>query len=221
MVDNNTDLGYQVQWVTTGAENLLFHQSHIIERALQVRPRQHYGMAEAIANVSECQYGSLHVDEDFAAVEFIPSKGKEFRIVGCSFSNPAVGLLRYDPGDVATVSDKACLCGRSGRVVTAIDGRQEDYISLANGARVSCVNQIFKPLVNVREAQIYQRHPGEFTVRIAPGEHYQDSDEDRLRYEIRTRLGDDFQVEIEYVEAVERSSTGKIRLVVSEVASQI
>ena len=221
MVDNNIDLGYQVRWVTTGAENLLFHQSHIIERALQVRPRQHYGMAEAIANFSECQYGILHVDEDFSAVEFIRSKGKECRVVGCSFSNPAVGLLRYDPGDVVTVSDKSCSCGRPGRVVTAIDGRQEDYITLANGARVSCVNQIFKPLVNVREAQVYQRSPGELTVRIAPGTDYQDSDEDRLRYEIRSRLGDDLLVSIDYVDAVERSATGKMRLVISEMSDQI
>ena len=221
IVDHNADIGYQVRWVTVGAENLLSHQSCVIERAFHVPPRQHYGMAEAIANISECEHGTLHVDEDFSAVEFFPPKGSECRIVGCSFSNPAVGLLRYDAGDIATVSDAACSCGRPGRIVTAIDGRQEDYILLSNGARISCVNQIFKPLINVREAQIHQRHPGELTVRIAPGKDYGDSDEDRLRHEIRTRLGDDVRVSIDYVDAVERSSTGKIRLVISEVAEQV
>ena len=91
------DLGYQVRWVTIGAESLLPHQAAMIERAFGVKPIQHYGLAEGVANVSECELGSLHVDEDFAAVEFLPLEQTAlYRIVGTDFSNPAMPLIRYD-----------------------------------------------------------------------------------------------------------------------------
>ena len=73
MLEAGCELGYPIRWITTGAENLLDHQIDQITRAFGVRPRQHYGMAEAIANISECGRGALHVDEDFAAVEFLPN----------------------------------------------------------------------------------------------------------------------------------------------------
>ena len=73
LIESGGDLGYAVRWVTTGAENLLDHQRQLIQQAFGVRPRQHYGSTEAVANVSECEQGWLHVDEDFSAVEFEPS----------------------------------------------------------------------------------------------------------------------------------------------------
>ena len=91
------------------------------------------GLAEAVANISECERGRLHVDEDFAAVEFVPEQtGRRHRIVGCNFTNLATPLLRYDTGDLAVLDDDGCDCGRPGRVVASVDGRQED---LSNSVR--------------------------------------------------------------------------------------
>jgi len=49
---------YPIRWITVGAENLLPQQADLIEQAFGARPRQHYGMAEAIANSSECERGA-------------------------------------------------------------------------------------------------------------------------------------------------------------------
>ena len=87
LLDRGEDLGYLVEKVTLGAENLLPQQKEIIERAFGVRPRQHYGLTEAVANISECERGNLHVDEDFSAVEFIPiGEGTRHRVIGTSGS---------------------------------------------------------------------------------------------------------------------------------------
>ena len=88
VVDNDIDLGYPIRWVTVAAENLLPQQAAVIEQAFGVRPRQHYGMAEAVAHISECDAGRLHVDEDFAAVEFVPVGDNRFRIVGTTSPTP-------------------------------------------------------------------------------------------------------------------------------------
>jgi phenylacetate-coenzyme A ligase PaaK-like adenylate-forming protein len=217
-LETSFDLGYAVRWVTIGAENLLAHQAEVIERAFGVRPTEHYGSTEATANVSECPNGVLHVDEDFAATEFLPSAthGSSL-IVGTNFTNLATPLIRYEVNDVATVPGESCRCGRPGRPVASIDGRLEDYVILRNGARLGRVDHIFKDMVNIREAQIYQRVPGEIVARVVRGPGYGPDDETRLLKEARKRLGVDTDVEVEYVDGLPRSAQGKLRMVVSDV----
>ncbi len=211
-------LGYDVKWVTTGAERLLSGQVNLMEHAFGRRPTQHYGLAEAVANISECERGVLHVDEDFAAVEFIPSgDGTTYRIVGSNISNAAMPLLRYDTGDVATLATEPCGCERAGRTVASIDGRDEDFIILPNGARLSRLDHIFKDLVNVREAQLYQSRIGELAVRVVRRPGYGEDDERSLLREIAMRIGSETAVTIEYHERLVRSARGKLRFVISEI----
>jgi phenylacetate-coenzyme A ligase PaaK-like adenylate-forming protein/glycosyltransferase involved in cell wall biosynthesis/uncharacterized protein (DUF362 family) len=216
ILERGIDLGYQVQWITTGAENLLTQQASVIERAFGKRPVQHYGMTEAIANISECECGSLHVDEDFAAVEFVPNaNGSGCRVIGTNFTNFATPLLRYDVMDLVQVSKGACSCGRPGRIVDSIDGRQEDYIVLANGVRLGRLDHVFKDMINIHEAQILQDRPGAITVRVVRSGSYSQVDEEALVREFRKRVLDGTEIKIEYVSSVPRSETGKLRFVVS------
>jgi phenylacetate-CoA ligase len=219
LLDTPAGLGYQVRWVTTGAENLLPHQAETIRLAFGTRPKQHYGMAEGVANISECERGRLHVDEDFAAVEFLPmGDGRSYHVVGTNFSNPATPLVRYDVGDVVTLLDETCPCNRPGRLVERVDGRQEDYVILRNGVRVGRMDHIFKDLVRIREAQIYQVRPGELIYRIVRGNGYGPVDEQRLLHETRLRLGESASIQIEYMNSIERGTSGKLRFVVSEIS---
>jgi phenylacetate-CoA ligase len=219
LLNSGADLGYQVRWITTGAENLMPHQSSAIERAFGVRPIQHYGLAEAVANISQCERGLLHVDEDFAAVEFVPTgRSGVHRIVGTNLTNRAAPLIRYDTQDLVTLEvGAACGCGRPGRIVHEIDGRREDYIFLGDGTRIGRMDHIFKDMVNIQEAQIHQTRPGEITIRVVRGSGYSGHDEHALREETTKRVGPSAKVEIEYVPSLPRSRTGKLRFVVSEV----
>jgi len=205
--------------VTIGAESLLEHQRNLMEEVFGCAIRQHYGLAEGTANISECPAGRLHVDEDYAHVEFLSTSAdtSERRIVGCNWSNPAFPLLRYDTGDTATLSTATCNCGRPGRLVAQVDGRLEDYVVLDSGARVGRLDHIFKDLVEVREAQIRQSRPGEMTIRLVRAPDYGRPVEDRLLAQVRKHLGPGMQVALEYADAIERTSTGKLRFVVSQV----
>jgi phenylacetate-CoA ligase len=220
LLETENDLGYRLQWVTIGAENLLPQQSRIMEQAFGVRPLQHYGMAEAVANISECEYGTLHVDEDFAAVEFVPNwEGPGLKIVGTNFTNFATPLLRYDIEDIIKIDELLkCPCGRPGRIVAAVDGRKEDYIVLKHGARLGRMDHIFKDLINIREAQLYQSKPGEIIVRVVRGNNFTKDDETMLLQEMRKRVGADTDIDIHYLESLPRSRIGKLRFVVSEIS---
>ena len=217
IVETGFDLGYQPKWVTVGAENLLSSQAAVIERAFGVRPVQHYGMAEAVANISECRKGRLHVDEDFAAVEFVEDELGRRNVIGTNFSNYATPLLRYDAQDVAWMGTHGCDCGLPGRVIDSLDGRLEDYIVLKNGARVGRLDHVFKDMVRVHEAQVVQNDPGRVRVRVVRGPGYCAADEKALRQAFAQRLGVGTDIEMEYVDRLQRSSSGKLRFVISEL----
>lgn len=208
-----------VEIVTAGAESLLSHQREVIESAFGAPVREHYGLAEAVANFSECPEGRLHVDEGFSWVEFIPIEGTDrHRIVGTNWSNPAFPLLRYDTGDVARLGSEGCPCGRPGRIVEDVDGRREDYVVLEDGTRIGRLDHVFKGMTRVREAQLYQPEVGKLVVRVAKGEEYDEKgEEEKLRRELDQRLGEGVDYSIEYVDRIERSGRGKLRFVVSDV----
>jgi phenylacetate-CoA ligase len=218
LVEHRTTIGYDVRWITTSAENLLPAQADLIERAFGVRPRQHYGMAEGAANASECPRGRLHVDEDFAFVEFVPDDhGTGCRIIGTNVSNRAFPLIRYDVGDIAQVSAVACDCGRPGRIIDRIDGRREDYVVLPSGAMVGRLDHIFKDQIRVREAQIYQPDLTRIVLRLACASDFTSRDEQALLAAARIWLGSGLRIEVQHVEAVPRTASGKLRFVVSDV----
>jgi phenylacetate-CoA ligase len=218
VVENGIEFGNQIRWVTIGAENLLSSQSEMIEQAFGVPPLQHYGMVEGVANISECEKGRLHVDEDYSAVEFIPNPdGPGYRIIGTAFTNYAVPFLRYDVQDIVSLDESKCSCGRPGRVISSLDGRHEDYIILRNGSKLGRMDHIFKDMINIQEAQIVQREPGEIIYRIVRGESYTDDDERLLLKETKKRVGDSTGITVRYVDQLPRSESGKLRFVISEV----
>lgn len=209
----------EIKIVTVGAENLLAAQKAVIADAFNAPVVQHYGQAEGVANFSECPMGRLHVDEDYAGVEFIPLEGDPslFRVVGTNWHNHAFPLLRYDTGDLIELEPEGdCSCGRPGRLVKVIDGRREDYLQLSNGVQIGRLDHVFKDMVNVREAQIAQRSDCRITIRIVKGSCYTLGDEELLLREFRKRVGNEANITIEYVPHIARTKSGKLRLVVRE-----
>lgn len=206
--------------VTTGAENLLPQQRDVMAKAFGCPVRQHYGQAESVANISECPNGHLHIDEDFSFVELIPldSHPGTFRVIGTNWSNPAFPLFRYDTGDLVRCSEEVSSCSMTGRMVDSIDGRKEDCVILPNGARLGRLDHIFKDLTRIREAQIYQPERGTIIFKIVKGDGYGPEMERRLLDEARKRLGREVAIKVKYMASLERSRTGKLRFVVSEVS---
>ena len=196
--------------VTIGAEKLHEHQRRVIESAFSRPVRQHYGLAEAVANISECERGALHVDEDFAVLEL----GAEGTF-GTNLSNFAFPLLRYTMTDGFVSRDEPCGCGHPGRVIASIEGRDEDYVVLPSGARVGRLDHVFKDLDFVAEAQLVQRSDGRVTIRWS-GAGETASAAAAIRRAAGAYLGDELRIDLERVAAVPRTAAGKLRFVVRE-----
>jgi phenylacetate-CoA ligase len=219
MIEHGRTLDYQPIAVTLGAESLLPQQKGLIEKAFGIRCRQHYGTTEAVGNISECEAGRLHVDEDFGCLEFLPNGDGTHRVVATGYANDAFMLIRYELGDDVSlpVEGTACSCGRSGRIVEKIDGRIEDYVVTPGGVRIGRLDHIFKDMTSVREAQIFQADVSAIEIRVVPAAEYSDEDERQIIHATRQRLGPEIGICIKRVAELERSRTGKLRFVISRI----
>ena len=208
-----------IKRITLGAENVNEHQYKLIENAFGVAPNQHYGMAEGVANISETPTGSLQVDEDFAAVEFISdAKISALKIIGTNFTNYAFPLIRYDTGDTAVLSNfKKDGQTSLPRIVQRIDGRSEDYLILKDGTKIGRLDHILKDMVNITESQFAQDRPGSAILNIVPNSKYSMVDEIKLKTEIDAFLGNKIDIIITKVTRIPRTSAGKIKFVMNNI----
>jgi phenylacetate-CoA ligase len=133
-------------------------------------------------------------------------------------TNRAFPLVRYDVGDIAQVSGRTCECGRPGRIVDALDGRREDYVVLPSGAMVGRLDHIFKDQVHVREAQIYQPDLTRVVIRVVRAPEFTSHDERALVRAAQTWLGRELAIDIDHVDTLTRTSSGKLRFVVSDLS---
>lgn len=203
-----------MDYVTIGAENLLAHQILIIQEVFGVKPIQHYGLAEGVANISQLPNGELQIDQDFALLELVPADFDKdvFRIIGTNYSNDSFPLIRYDTKDLAQVEVQN---GR--KRIISIDGRKEDYITLPNGNKLGRLANIFKNAINVNEAQIYQPNINNIIIKIVKNTNYKTTDESSLLKECRDRFGRDINITFQYVSNIEKTNSGKLRYVISDV----
>ncbi len=219
IIEGEARLLYQPRVVMSSSESLLPHQAQLIERAFGTRCRQLYSLTEGAASVTECPEGRLHVDEDYAHLEFLPAGDNAYHVIGTGLTNLAFPLLRYDTGDVVELnpSETRCPCGRSSRIVRNIDGRIEDYVLTPDGRKIGRLDHIFKDMTSIRECQIVQENLERLLFRVVRGPAYTAADEAALLLEAKRRLGSRIAIEIRYEEAIERTATGKLRFVVSHL----
>jgi phenylacetate-CoA ligase len=221
MLEHDAKLDYIPTVVMSSSESLLPHQRTIIEEAFGTRCRQLYSMTEAVASITECPEGRLHIDEDFSCVELIAVDSSCFRLVGTSYANHAFPLIRYDTGDIVEMgTELSCPCGRAGRVIASIDGRREDYVVTPDGRKIGRLDHILKDMTFVRECQICQTSTAAVTFRVVRALGYNADHEARLVCEAKRRLGQELAIHVEYRDVLPRTARGKLRFVISTVGQR-
>ena len=218
-LDQGLELHDPLTWLTTGSEGLTADDRAILKMAFGVTTiRQHYGLAEAVANFSECGDGMLHVDEDHAAVEFVPHKemGGLFHVVGTAMSNPITPFVRYDTGDFVRLPKEPCGCGHPGRSVLEVVGRDTDFLRLPSGALLGPLNQIGKGVRGVNSLQLVDRGEQGVVALVVPTGHWSSEYEKALQEQIVKRSAEPVAVEVRLHHTPIRTSAGKVRAVISE-----
>jgi len=210
--------------VLTSSETLFDHQRAVIESAFGCKAFSHYGNTERCASILECERGRMHLQLEHSYVELVDANGdpvpsgEEGRLVCTGFGNYATPLIRYDVGDTAVWSDReTCECGRGGRLVEKVCGRNEDYVITPDGRMVGRLDHLFKKATHVKLAQIQQERLEEVVIVICAGPGYSKAEEEQIASEARARMGSAIRIRFEYVDDIPRTASGKFRFVVSKV----
>jgi len=116
-----------------------------IEEKLHISATDNYGLSEIIGpGVSgECQEkNGLHINEDHFIVEVIDPAtlaplpvGAEGELVFSTITKEGFPLIRYRTGDIASLMEGDCPCGRTFMRMSRVTGRSDDMI-LLNGVKV-------------------------------------------------------------------------------------
>lgn len=216
-LEREMKLKYKPKAVTLGSESVSLQQREKIYSFFGVEPSELYCQTEGVAMISECEFGHLHVDEEFSLVEFsrLDENSELYEVIGTSFYNESFPLFRYNTGDIVELSNEHCRCG-GGRMIKTIDGRKEEYLVLPGGIKLGRLDHIFKSMVNVKEAQILQRSDLSVSFRVVKGDEYKSVDEELLKIEINKRFPATVKYNLDYVEKIERTKSGKLRFVIRD-----
>lgn len=183
-----------------------------------------YGSFEFHIMGCECPEKRMHINADVMIMEFIKddepvAPGERGEIVVTNLWNKAMPFIRYKIGDIGAPSDETCPCGRGLPVMEELEGRTDDFLTTLSGEVIlpSKVVPIFFPYNEIDAFQIVQKRKDALTIKIVKGETYNKSVDDKITAEFKSIFGNETDIQIEYVEEIKKTQSGKLRSIVSEV----
>ena len=146
-----------------------------IEGSFGVPVWSRYSAAEAFKIGFYCEERTgFHLHEDLCHVRIADaeggsvSTGKQGQIVISNLVNRASVLLNYPIGDLGSITQERCPCGRTFRSLSELEGRVEDIITLPDGGFVHprAVWQVFKEDDEVLQYQLTQHDLHRFALTL-------------------------------------------------------
>jgi phenylacetate-CoA ligase len=208
--------------VFTASEPLYPHQRELIAERFGAKVMDMYGMAERVAFATECEFGSMHVNPDYSYVELVDSEGRSTRdvgyIVGTTFHNLAMPLVRYKLSDRTRWIPGGCRCGRPFPMIEPVTGKFEDRIFGSNGAFVSpsVLTFAFKGVQNIKKSQVAQVAPESWEIRLVPAPAFGADDQHKLVDNIHNLVDPGVNVRVVLRDEIPCMASGKFRWVVNE-----
>jgi phenylacetate-CoA ligase len=185
-----------------------------------------YGCGEVGPIAYSCPEGRLHVMSTNVRLEVVDSHGhvvapgESGEILVTDLGNYAMPLIRYRVGDRGILSEDMCPCGRPFPVLESIWGRSYDFICTPDGKRYhgEFFMYMFEDLrqegFDFARFQVRQKSANHLLIRLLA--HSASSGlEATLRNRIRRALPT-MNVSVEWVDHIERSQSGKARVIINE-----
>lgn len=223
-IEANRDIRIPAAFPT--AETLRERDRELIEKGFSTKVYNQYGSTESAALITECQNGNWHVNPEIGIVEVLDedndpvSEGEIGELVLTGLNNKAMPLIRYRIGDMARGPPKyqPCTCGSNTPVIEEIVGRQDEVVITSDGRRIPMLSyNVFKYAEGIEESQIVQESVDKFILRIVPGDSYNDHQANLVTKKLKNRVGEDISIEIELLDEIPKTSSGKFRAVISNV----
>jgi phenylacetate-CoA ligase len=220
----NLGIKLKLRSALTSSEMLTDSMRTTIADAFKCKVFDFYGSAERVCYIFTCEQGKYHVIPEYGLTELIPVNGSEdgkCKIVSTGFWNMAMPFIRYDTGDTVVKSNARCRCGRVYPIVKSIAGREGDIIITRSGREygAAILTHLLYGTNNVLESQIIQDALDHITIEYVPSEKFCPKNLKDFEKLIAYHLPSELKIDLKRVEAVKRTSIGKIKPVVSRIVS--
>lgn len=183
-----------------------------------------YGSREGGFIAHECPHGRMHVISEHVIVEIVVdgksvAPGTEGEIVITHVGNHAMPFIRYRTNDIGRLATETCPCGRGGVVMNMLLGRSNDFILTPDGRRLhgSALNYLVRDIPTLRQYQFIQEALTSIRLLMVLEGELDPQIEERLRRQLYLRLGRIVRFDIERVDHISPSESGKFRYVISKV----
>ena len=210
--------------IITYGEKLSQSRREKLEALYRCKVFDFHSMHECSAMISQCEQGSLHLVEDFAFMEVVDEYGNpatEGSLVGTSYYNYSMPLIRYNTRDLVTLSEGPCPCGRPFRKVEEIHGKACDHIVTPDGRILGAVmSHSVDRAKGVIVSQCVQDAPDHITVRLVVDTDYDEASQTALEDGLRKRLGNEMRIDYEIVDELEKTQGGKTPFIKSIIGNQ-
>ena len=135
-LDPARDFQFRIIYVT--AEVVTPELRGEIEQRWNARVYDNYGSVEAAASTYECEHRTgWHVSEDAYIFEVVDlesgepvSPGEDGVLVITSLFREAAPFFRYRVGDIVSIAEEPCSCGRTFRRMSTVKGRADEMLKL-------------------------------------------------------------------------------------------
>ena len=215
-------LDFPLSSLLCGSEKLTAESQQHLEQFFGARVFHWYGHSERVVLAAQGRTSNqLHFWPTYGFVEFGEANADGHReIIGTSFHNHVMPLIRYRTGDYCspTFQSRGSGAGDSKLefratwpTVEAVVGRDYEFLISATGRRISLTainmhDNIFDGLLAV---QFFQERPGEIECRYQAGPQWQSTCVEAMHAGLLRKLGDDFSLTLSEVKEVEKTNAGK------------
>lgn len=220
------DKGLEV--IITTSELLSDVDRNLISKAFGVPVYDSYGLREGGLMGHECDRGTMHCMDEQIILETVDPETLEpttceGELVVTNLVGRVFPIIRYRTGDIVTLSQKKCACGRQLSSIKISGGRAVEFIVTNTGKWVVGYSFIYiaRMVKGIVKFQVVQVKLGEIQIRLAVDTRFPENGKDQVRELARQRLNSDDKILVEIVNDIDPAPSGKYRPVISKVAEQL
>ena len=173
----------------------------------------------------ECkQKSGLHINSDLVILEVLKdgepvSPGERGEVVATSLFRFSTPMIRYKIGDICTLSDEKCACGREMPLIKNIEGRLVDFLQLPDGQQIPpyTIMSNIQNIPGIGRYQIIQETKNKIIARIEKSKEFDQTTITKLKEVCNRLFSTDIQLEIDTVEQFPIDISKKFRVITSRV----
>ena len=218
IIDSKMQMPKSLLGVYSTAEVLNDWQRQLMEQAFGCKVFNQYGSREIPNIACECSHGNQHVFSDMVYLESQSINGED-RLVITSLTNRLMPFIRYDIGDSGKLKEGDCACGSPFPLMEMGMCRSNDLLRSRSGKTIhpSYFNRLLYGQTGIRQYQYIQHALDKITLNIVSPAPLGAETVEVLKMSLRTDIDEHMVLEINYVDEIRRSISGKHRFVVSSL----